>query len=168
MPKTDGGAVEAFPIRSHLAHRIRHHDPNFFTRRDYDLYPIRAARPATGQTTAVVACGTCGEAVRLIVNSDAMCRSSRIRLYLAGLGGLAVMIGGLVTLGYATNVWVAVSIGGMLGLPMLVVAVSLFLVARSDALEGVKIESSTHTLRNPGAFRDPPPTPYNGPTEVGI
>lgn len=168
MPKTDGGAVEAFPIRSHLAHRIRHHDPNFFTRRDYDLYPIRAARPATGQTAVVVACGTCGEAVRLIVNSDAVCRSSRTTLYVALLGGLAVMIGGLVTLGYTTNVWVAVHIGGMLGLPMLVAAVSIFLVARHDALEGVKIESSTHTLRNPGAFWDPPPTADYGPGEVGI
>ena len=70
---------------AHLSRESRPRHPDGVITRYYDLYPLDVPRPAHGQTTATVACGTCGRTFSCTVSCRAQARRERLRVLAKGL-----------------------------------------------------------------------------------
>jgi hypothetical protein len=124
--------------------------------RHYDLYPVEIPRPAHGQTTAAIVCGTCGKSLSCTVFSPAQMRRKRRRRLAAWLvvmplgpvGGLAAFI--------ASEVNWARPVSSILALALPVLGscwVAVLFATEEVTVTGVKLRlrrDRLHSVRAPG------------------
>ena len=109
--------------------------------RYYDLYPLDVPRPAHGQTTAIIACGTCGRTFSYTVSCRAQVRQERQRPLAEGL---AMLLAGA---GYIAGWAVSLATGVPSGRGWMVLLALLMIPALCLLLfGGVAVHSATQII----------------------
>jgi hypothetical protein len=119
--------------------------------RYYDLYPLDVPRPAHGQTTATIACGTCGRTFSYTVSCWAEVRQRRQRPLAQGL---ALLLAGA---GYIAGWVVSLAVGAPSGRGWIVLLSLLTVPALGLLLfGGMEVHSATQIIgvRLHGGDRD--------------
>jgi hypothetical protein len=124
---------------------------------NYDLHRIEVPRPANGQTTATIVCGTCGRRLSLTVSSRSQMHSRRRRKLAAGLtlsatgAGYFAAFGSLGVANYFTSG--QITILSVLAIPVfLLVIAGIFQICGVRSVTGVELQPQEgHEVRRPGS-----------------